>query len=196
MESEALGLSKKEIRHRLLAIRRELSDKRRNDAKLALLEWMKEDQEFLSSEYVLLFASYGTELDLDPLIQYSLSIGKEVYLPRVQGEELWFYRIYDLEHFEISSKKIREPFMDAPSLEERLKQYVDLNLCPLVLVMPGLAFDVWNHRLGYGGGFYDRFLAKYPAFQEKTIGVGFREQGMDLLPIEDYDIKPNRVELF
>ncbi len=52
--------------------------------------------------------------------------------------------------------------------------------------MPGVAFDRSGHRLGYGGGFYDRFLARLPA-RALRIGVAFDQQVLDELPAEEHD---------
>lgn len=63
------------------------------------------------------------------------------------------------------------------------------------MLMPGVAFDVYGNRLGYGGGYYDRYLAAHPYFLTYSIGIGHSCQRVEELPIEETDCKPYQVIL-
>lgn len=63
----------------------------------------------------------------------------------------------------------------------------------VLMLMPGVAFDPYRNRLGYGGGFYDRYLADQEELRLRTIGVGFRCQMTEQLPAEESDVKPYQV---
>ena len=59
--------------------------------------------------------------------------------------------------------------------------------------MPGVAFDRYRNRIGYGKGFYDRFLADNPEMQSRSIAVGYQCQLLDVLPAEETDIRPQHI---
>ena len=62
-----------------------------------------------------------------------------------------------------------------------------------LVLMPGVAFDPFRNRIGYGKGFYDRFLADKPQLQLRTIAVGYRCQMLEELPADHRDIRPYQV---
>jgi len=64
------------------------------------------------------------------------------------------------------------------------------------MLMPGVAFDGMRNRIGYGKGFYDRYLFDKPALQLRTIAIGFKCQKVEAIPANDNDIKPYQVILF
>ena len=104
--------------------------------------------------------------------------GKEVAVPKVFGKDMIFYRLTDFSQLEAGYFGIPEPREDGQvvSWEEAM------------MVMPGVAFDVNCNRVGYGGGFYDRFLEKHPKIQR--VAVGFSFQMLSEVPTEDTDICP------
>ena len=63
------------------------------------------------------------------------------------------------------------------------------------MIMPGVAFDKEGNRLGYGGGFYDRFLAKWPDLVLRSVGIGHKMQETVHIPTESNDIKPEMILL-
>ena len=63
----------------------------------------------------------------------------------------------------------------------------------VLMLMPGAAFDRYGYRLGYGKGFYDRFLQNKPQLQQRTIGIGYKCQLVEKIPISEYDVKPYQV---
>lgn len=108
---------------------------------------------------------------------------------RIQkAREMEFYRISSLSELQPGYRGIPEP-------SERGERYVyDAGEKEHVLMlMPGVAFDPYRSRLGYGGGFYDRYLADKEELQLRTIGVGFWCQMAERLPAEERDIKPCQV---
>ena len=119
------------------------------------------------------------EIDIDPYIEHLLRAGVEVVAPRWNGET---YEIARLKGLDAKSLRrgpmgIREP-VDADIVRPR-----DVH----VWIVPGLAFTRGGRRLGYGGGWYDRFLASAPKGAVK-IGVAYSFQIVDDLPAEPHDI--------
>lgn len=101
-----------------------------------------------------------------------------------------FYRIRSLTELKEGYKGIREP-------EGNTESYVftSENAAGSLFLMPGSAFDPLGNRLGYGGGFYDRYLADKEALRLRSIAVGFRCQQVEEVPVEETDIKPYQVIL-
>ena len=180
--------TKSQIRSRILKIRNALTEEERNRAAFLLTERILEHQWYCQSDTILCYADYGSEISTKELIREALFTGKKVFLPRVEGENMVFYRIGDLSELVQGYKGIPEPKGNAESYC-REKQAVKKTL----LLMPGVAFDRYRNRIGYGKGFYDRFLADNPGLQLRTIAVGYQCQLLEKLPAEETDIRPSQV---
>jgi len=129
---------------------------------------------------VLVFASLNTEPDLTNL----WNLGVPLVFPKVKGEELELWMAREPDDLALrGSFGIREP-------DPARCQAVPLNAIDLILT-PGLAFDrQTGARLGRGGGYYDRLLAQYGG---ETIGICFREQVLDDLPVEKHDRRVGKI---
>ena len=164
---------------------------------------------YKNATIVLSYASFRSEVITDEINQRVIADGKKLYLPKtyVKEQRMLFYRVEDPDTELISGAMgIREPREDTDRLfigekVERLdglegesgKSGSALRMTTLVL-MPGLAFDRVGNRLGYGGGFYDRFLAEYPSFADQTILLAYDIQRTDEnLPAEETDRKPKLI---
>lgn len=183
--------SKHEIRKCVLALREQLSDEERERGELLLTERILGHQWFYGSEDFLCFVSYGSEIGTHSLIEEAFRLGKRVYAPKVEsGEEpvMEFYRISSLDELETGYKGIPEP-----SGKTEKYVYFAERAEKTLLLMPGAAFDRYHNRLGYGKGFYDRYLAGKEALQLRSIAVGFKCQLVEELPAEKTDIKPYQV---
>ncbi|MBQ6381861.1 MAG: 5-formyltetrahydrofolate cyclo-ligase [Clostridia bacterium] len=125
---------------------------------------------------VALYASLPDEVDTAPLIAAALRAGKTVCLPKVEGNEIAFYRIGEATQFHSGAYSIREP-----QSEVRIEKS-DIEL----IIVPLLAADSQNYRLGFGGGYYDRYLQD---FTGTTLGICFGEQlSPTPLPHEAHDV--------
>jgi 5-formyltetrahydrofolate cyclo-ligase len=133
---------------------------------------------YRSAQVVMAFASMPNEPDTDGLLMRLASDGKTVVLPRMEDDEI-VARLPG-ERLVAARWGIREPTGDA----------VDPSTIDLVVV-PGLAFNESGARLGHGKGYYDRFLPT--AGRALWVGVGFAEQLVDVLPLEDHDVRLHRV---
>ena len=124
------------------------------------------------------------------IISEALRMGKRVYLPKVEGEEMQFYKIEFPEELEEGYRGIPEP---AGSSEQY--RYCEEEADRTLMIMPGVAFDPYRNRIGYGKGFYDRFLADKEALKIRTIAVGFQCQMVEEIPQDLNDIRPYQVIL-
>lgn len=184
-----LMMSKKEIRKEILRARDGLSEEERKRGAFLITERLLGHQWYYGSHKILAYAAFGSELSLDMLIEESIKNGKEVYLPRIEGEEMYFYPVKDLNELVSGYKGIREPELNA-SLRY---QYNEEEAESTLLIMPGVAFDIYRDRLGYGKGFYDRFLADKPGLQLRSIAVAHKVQLLEEIPHEETDIRPYQV---
>jgi len=180
--------TKSEIRSRILKIRNALTEEERRQAAVLLTEQILEHPWYRLSGRILCYADYGSEISTKELIREALSTGKKVFLPRVEGDNMTFYRIRDLSGLVRGYKGIPEPKGDTESYHGGK---VDAE--KTLLLMPGVAFDRARNRIGYGKGFYDRFLADNPELQLCSIAVGYQCQLLEELPAEETDIRPCQV---
>jgi 5-formyltetrahydrofolate cyclo-ligase len=115
------------------------------------------------------------------MLEQAIRDGKRVAVPKVYGDEMRFIYLDDLSAVEKGYAGIPEPVADDPVADD---------LTALVL-MPGLAFDPVGHRIGYGGGFYDKFLAAEP--NHPTLALCFDFQMLPSLETEEFDIPVDQV---
>ncbi|MCR4588426.1 MAG: 5-formyltetrahydrofolate cyclo-ligase [Lachnospiraceae bacterium] len=129
-----------------------------------------------------LFASCGSELLTDPLFSFAREAGLTVLYPRVFGREMLFCAVASPEDMKISHFGIREPEDAQDALWVSSKDTTSRDL----MVVPGLVFDPSLQRLGYGGGYYDRYLQD---FKGTVCGIGFASQRYEKqIPAEETDI--------
>lgn len=198
--------SKKEIRKRVLAKREALTPAERYRSAVLVTDRILCHEWFYNAEYILLFASYGSEISTDELLQESLKMGKKVFMPKVEGDTMEFYRILSKDDLVAGYKGILEP--DGTGTSEKFvygctdTKFDDTetneleprpvnNADAVLMIMPGAAFDPMRNRIGYGKGFYDKYLADKP--QLHTIAIGFDCQMVDCIGEEETDIKPMQV---
>lgn len=178
-------LDKKSIRKAVLTQRDSLTPQEQQRGEVLITERLLGHQWYYASEVILAYAAFGSELSLDMLIEEALKAGKLVYLPRIIGEEMHFLRIASLKDLQPGYKGIREPEITAQKYE-----YTEEQAERTLILMPGVAFDVHRNRIGYGKGFYDRFLSDKPALQLRSIGVAHQCQVLEQVPSVEGDIRP------
>lgn len=186
---------KKRIRRQILKRREALSHEERERAVVLITERILGHQWFYCSDTLLAFAGYGSEIDTGEIIDEALRRGKKVYLPRVmtagpKGEapEMEFFRIHCRKELQPGYRGIPEP-----SPEGERYVYRQGETSRVLMLMPGVAFDAYKNRIGYGKGFYDRYLADKEDLRLRTVGIGFQCQLVEKLPCDENDIAPYQV---
>lgn len=136
---------------------------------------------------VLSYNSFKHEFNTKSLNRW-LGSQKKLILPRVENTALHLYSVTDM------SRQLRLNGWGIGEPDPLVCQKIEIQKVGCVLV-PGLAFDKRSHRLGYGKGFYDKFLFSLPT-EIPVYGLGFKEQLVDQLPTEDHDIRSSGLFLF
>lgn len=122
------------------------------------------------------YLPYNQEVRTVPMLEQAIRDGKRVAVPKVFGDEMRFIWLDDLDRVEKGYSGIPEPIDDGPVAD-------DVNA---LVLMPGMAFDPHGHRIGYGGGFYDKFLASEP--NHPTVALCYDFQVLEHLETEEFDI--------
>lgn len=128
---------------------------------------------------LLFYYPLGKEISLNPL--FEMASEYECYYPRVHGEEMDFYKVSSLSDLREGAFHIMEPVVDGGTLFEPLPDK------QVICFVPGLAFSRDGGRCGYGKGYYDKYLSKYPNVIK--IGICADFQLIDSLNTDEYDIK-------
>ena len=169
-------MDKKELRRQIRDLKRAMSEEEICRASARLGELFADSEQYKAATSIYGYLPYNQEVRTVPMLERALAEGKRVAVPKVIGDEMRFIWITDLTQVEKGYAGIPEPVADGPVADD-----------PAALVlMPGLAFDPQGHRIGYGGGFYDRFLAGEPTHPTLALCYGF--QMLPSLETEEFDI--------
>ena len=137
---------------------------------------------YQAAREIFCYASYGSEADTSRIIAESLRLGKRTAVPKVTGERrMEFYYISSMEELSHGYRGIPEPEGRAGTEAVPAKD--------ALIILPGAAFDRMGNRLGYGGGFYDTYLASHP--QAGRAAIAFSVQIAERIPSGPYDIRPD-----
>lgn len=165
-----LETNKKEIRKRALEIRKSVPFEEWQMNSDNIFNKLISNQEFVDSSDVLVYASYNNEVDTDKFILKSLMMNKKVYMPRVNGDDMEFYRVFSLDELMPGAYGIREPY----DIEHLKYEGGTKNVC----IMPLASFDANGNRVGYGKGYYDRYLSRIHI--NTLIGIAFEFQKSEI----------------
>lgn len=172
---------KQELRSRIRTAKQAMTPQDIASRSEALCRMVLDTDAYRHAQTLYGYLPFNQEVDLLWLLRQALADGKQVALPKCYGKEMRFVLISDPAQVRPSSFGAPEPIADAPIADDK---------AALVLV-PGLAFDRRGYRIGYGGGYYDRFLSREP--DHPTIALCFDFQYFPRLEAEDHDIPVNLV---
>ncbi|WP_232013187.1 5-formyltetrahydrofolate cyclo-ligase [Ferriphaselus amnicola] len=178
---------KQGIRQRIIAGRESLSLPDRKRLSLEISGKIADLPEYVAAHSVMGLMSFGAEFESDGWVSRVMADGKQLLLPRVNRatRQLDVYRVSDLEgQIEMGSYGIREPIPARCEL-------ADLAGIDFIL-LPGVAFGRDGARLGYGGGFYDKFLARL-SHQPALVAAAFSLQLVEGIPQEPTDRKVDKL---
>lgn len=219
--AEERTAAKRRIRQAALERRDSLTDKQRRNYSDRIIERLVSLPGYREAEAILTYVSFRSEVNTFPLLDRVFSDGKAVFVPKVSGKEMDFYRIFSEADLTEGYRGILEPsdgqlldgWMDdqisqrvggrqEKPLKNREEQEGESAVLSVMICMPGAAFDRACHRIGYGGGFYDRYLSGRSAAAEGaegkthlcaaylTAALAYDCQVFEEIPWEMHDICP------
>lgn len=148
---------KSSLRSNYLVARRTVPARSRLESDASIRSALEAFPLFSEASLVLTYVSREAEVGTRPLIESLLAEGRRVAVPRVdlEAHDMAFHEIRSLDELVPRTMRILEPAADAPVVTTP-------DMVGSVCLVPGLVFDGAGYRVGYGGGYYDRFLAFYP----------------------------------
>lgn len=165
------------------ALRAEIREKKRamTEAEIvsrsaALGELFLASDAYKNAKTIYGYLPYNQEVRTIPMLEQAIADGKKVAVPKVIGDTMVFIYMDDLSRVEKGYAGIPEPVDNEPVADDK----------EALVLMPGIAFTKKGDRMGYGGGFYDRFLADEP--NHPTLALCYAFQMVEKLPTEEYDI--------
>ena len=169
-------MDKKALRQMIREKKRAMTPEQIEAASRRLGELFAATEQYRNASSIYGYLPYNQEVRTVPMLERAIADGKRVAVPKIFGDEMKFIWLDDLTAVSRGYSGIPEPVEDGPVADD-----------PNALVlMPGLAFDPQGHRIGYGGGFYDRFLAAEP--DHPTLALCYDFQMLDHLETEPFDI--------
>lgn len=181
--AEEQTTKKKSFRASALERRDSLTPEQRGDYSGIILKTLTSLPCYQEADAVLIYVSFRSEVDTFPLIEQAVADGKAVFAPRVLGREMEFYRIFSRDDLAAGYRGILEP-AGGMSFDMWAVDWMSRksDSRPHILVcLPGAAFDRARHRIGYGGGFYDRYLCRLLQENTDTDAAAHLQTGMDVL---------------
>jgi 5-formyltetrahydrofolate cyclo-ligase len=172
---------KRGIRRRILTLRNAMPREAVERASAEIVTSLKAMDEILRASVFMVYLSFGSEVLTDDLIRWGWEEGKRIVVPFCppEGREMTACRIDGFDELEIGRYGIRAPAAD------RLRPVPGGEID--AIVVPAVAFDRRGYRVGYGGGYYDRFLPAAP--KAAKIGAAFACQIIEEIPVGPYDVK-------
>ena len=207
-------MDKNEIRKLMISRRDALSENERYEFSDRIAERLFSMNEYINATTVLSYASFGSEVITDKINKRTIEDGKKLYLPKVYMKEhrMNFIRVDDMDADMVpGAMGIREPIEDEDRIfimskrdadpeyryeseredisRKSMRSYKETS-DEILVIIPCVAFDGSGNRLGYGGGFYDRFLLENPELISNTVLLAYEAQRADFITTEPCDIKP------
>lgn len=234
---ESAAAKKKQFRAAALEKRDGLTPEQRKSYSDRIIDNLISRPCYQNADAILTYISFRSEVDTFPLLKRAFVEGKAVFAPKVIGKELDFHRIFSKDDLSAGYQGIMEP-MDGQLFDkwmnDQISQCQNKNCqqkkpvkpgeskgrrkkaLSVLICLPGAAFDRECHRIGYGGGFYDRYLSRLQRGGEKihagaaclhadmdaaehlrirfmTVALAYSCQIFKEIPWETYDIRPEGI---
>ena len=174
-------MNKKELRSIIRAQKRAMTEEMIVSKSEDLARQFYETEQYRCARSIYGYLPYNQEVRTVAMLERALRDGKRVAVPKCYADEMRFIWMEDLSRVEKGYANIPEPIADGPIADDETA----------LVLMPGMAFDPEGHRIGYGGGFYDKFLAKEP--NHPTLALCYDFQMQEHLETEEFDIPVDKV---
>lgn len=174
-------MNKQELRRAIREQKRAMTGEEIDLRSAKLAELFYQSEAYRNAKTVYGYLPYNQEVRTVPMLEQAMKDGKRVAVPKCYGDEMKFIFMDDLSKVAKGYAGIPEPIEDGPVADDETA----------LVLMPGLAFDPHGHRIGYGGGFYDKFLAQEP--NHPTLALCYDFQMLPHLDTEEFDIPVDTV---
>ena len=174
-------MNKQELRRTIRERKRAMTEEEIVERSNALAEKFYHTPAYQAASTIYGYLPYNQEVRTVPMLEQALRDGKKVAVPKCYGDEMKFIYLDDLTKVAKGYAGIPEPIADEPVAHDETA----------LVLMPGLAFDPQGHRIGYGGGFYDKFLSREP--NHPTLALCYDFQMLPHLDTEEHDIPVDTV---
>ena len=168
------------IRKQMKQLRADMTRTERFEKSMQIFEQLITVPEFKRADRIYTYVSMDNEIDTIMLIDYSLSLEKRVFVPRVSGKDMEFYEISDISELNPGYRGIYEPDINGKEPDYSRTGF---------MCMPGLAFDRSYNRIG--GGFYDRYLSVENKLYKAALA--YEAQLLESIPAQDGDVRPDMI---
>ena len=173
-------MDKKELRAVIRAQKRAMTNAQIDACSEKLAALFRAHPLYQQAKSIYGYLPYNQEVRTVPMLRQAQLDGKRVAVPKVFGDTMKFLWLDDLDAVSLGYCNIPEPTADGPEADDE----------EALVLMPGLVFDKAGHRIGYGGGFYDRYLAAHP---HPTIALCYDFQLLPHLDAAAHDIPVDAV---
>ncbi len=167
--------TKSSIRKELLEKRKDLSESTREADSEIICKSLQNMSLIQDEKDLFVYHPKTPEVSLLSFISWALQHGKNVYFPRVLGDDMDFYQVKDLSELEKGNFGVYEPKLSCP------KVLVNQGIC----LIPGVGFDFGGNRIGYGRGYYDKYLSRYNDLYR--LGIAYECQMVERIPKDPLD---------
>ena len=176
-----------EIRKQIIRQRKQLSAEYKNTIEESIFNELLSMEEYRTAENLLLYIDYNGEVQTRLILKYALNSNKNVYVPLCKDNCIMdFYKIADMSQLKEGHYGILEPE------EDNSNCFNATDLCrETICIVPGVAFDRDNNRIGYGKGYYDRFFERFNI--PNRIGLAYDFQIVEKLNISANDIRMTKI---
>ena len=177
-KDEKISAQKKSLRREMNLRIANLSIEERIRLSRAAVEKFLVQPIYQNSKIIMAYLSMAEEIQLQEFISIALDAGKILAVPFINGREMYAVHLPNLESVEVGAYGIL-------TVKSSVRKIIDAEKIDCVIV-PGLAFDEKFHRLGKGGGYYDKFLNL--AVNAKKISLAYDFQIVEIVPVESHDL--------
>lgn len=170
---------KQKLRNKCKQMRSNIPLQERTKKSEAICKKLLHAPEYVTYQHILVYAAIQSEVALNRFCDQAWKDKKSLYFPRVQQKDMEFYRVEKWEQLKEGSFHVPEPDItgyELPVFDGKADAW---------MLVPGVAFDSAGWRMGYGGGFYDRYLDRHWNFH--LTGIAFGEQIVEQIPVEVFD---------
>lgn len=178
-------MEKEKVRGEIIKKRNDLTIEFKSNYDKIIFNRLINSEVYKKAKSIFTYISFGSEVDTKKFIEYALKDNKDIYVPKTDkaNKEMIAIRINSLDNMSVDKWGIFEPkYVDKNKIGENFD----------LIIMPGVAFDRVGNRIGYGGGYYDKYISNIVCDSMK-LALAYDLQIVNKIETEEHDIKVNNI---